>query len=143
MEGEAGAAEGGGHTGPDAGVLVLVADDVRGRGRGVELQAVVSGQAGDVADKCQDGVGVDVQVGGEQVDVAGRTTGAVGGEQRAAFEDEVRAVVAAGEAAEESFAGTDRAARHVPSPHRGEGAQVDEGGAGGGVAVQGGDELGI
>lgn len=69
VEGEPDATKGGGHGDAEARVLVLVANDVRGGSCGVENEPVVAGPGGDVPNEQQDGVSLEVKVGGEQVDV--------------------------------------------------------------------------
>ena len=90
---------------PNAGVVVLFADDLRRRGLGDELDAVVGRWIyhEDTPDEVQHGLGVVGDIETSEVDILGRSTRVERGEQNPALEHEAFPHVADGQPGEEPF----------------------------------------
>jgi len=91
------------HAHPDAGVLVLITDDVRRRTGHIEDDAIVEFDSGYSPHHGQDNVSVVGDVNGKEVDISRRAACAESGKKSAAFEDQTVAVLTAGKSDQESF----------------------------------------
>ena len=90
---------------PNAAVIVVFADDLRGRVIGIEDQTVVHGDSGNLSHDCQRSCGAVLEHTGRQINVAGRSTSLQRSQQHSALQDKIFGVFGSRKSIEETLQG--------------------------------------